>query len=137
MKFFNGRKKFIIYLLLVSFVITAFDIGVEEHALSRYVADPGSYITKQAFTTCENVHIFQVQESNLALGIIRGYKNNNRSQENNRCGMLLLFILTFLSGVFRFTQEIYGFYRHLFIRYRYVMITYMHDKDGRKRIFNC
>lgn len=126
------QQKFILYALLMSCIIAMFGMGLDEHALSSAGSNRTSCISKQSFTTSDNITTIHVSEGNPALAIIKGIKNGSRQKSFGINSVLFIFILTILSGVFRLTQEIYNHYHRLYIRHRYYLISYIHAKDGRK-----
>lgn len=137
MNMFKRQNNFILIFLLISCITAMFGMGLEEHALSDIGNSNTSCISNQSFTTSDNITTIHVSEGNLALAIIKGIRNSSRQKSFGRNNVLLIFILTILSGVFRLTQEIYGFYHRLYIQQRYYLISYIHAKDGRKRLISC
>ena len=137
MNMFKRQNNFILIFLLISCITAMFGMGLEEHALSDIGNSNTSCISNQSFTTSDNITTIHVSEGNLALAIIKGIRNSSRQKSFGRNNVLLIFILTILSGVFRLTQEIYGFYNRLYVRQRYYLISYIHAKDGCKRLISC
>ena len=137
MKNLKKHQICILYFFLISCVIAMFGMGLENHVLSDTESKSTSSISSQSFTTSDNITTIHVSEGNLALAIIKGIRNSSRQKSFNRSSILLLFVLTILSGVFRLTQEIYGFYDRLYVGHRYILIAYIHAKDGHKRPSCC
>ncbi|MBR1599691.1 MAG: hypothetical protein IJ661_12385 [Lachnospiraceae bacterium] len=137
MNMFKRQTNFILIFLLISCITAMFGMGLEEHALSDIGSNNTSCISNQSFTTSDNITTIHVSEGNLALAIIKGIRNSSRQKTFGRNNVLLIFILTVLSGVFRLTQEIYGFYHRLYVRQRFYLISYIHAKDGCKRLISC
>ena len=134
MKGMKRHQNFILYILLISCIITILSVGFQEHTFSLASDKITSSISSQSFTTSDNITTIHVSEDNLALAIIKGIRNSSSKKTMLRNSILLIFVLTLLSGVFRLTQEIYGFYQRLYIKLRLYLIAYMHAKDGRKRL---
>ena len=137
MKEWKKHQSLILMFLLISCIAAMFGMGLEEHALSDARSINTSFVSNQSFTTSDNITTIHVSEGNIALAIIKGIKNNSRQKSFGRNSVLLIFILTILSGVFRLTQEIYDFYHRLYVRQRYYLISYIHAKDGRKQLLPC
>lgn len=137
MKNFKKHQNLILVFLLISCNIAILGMGLDERVISDNYNSQTSCISSQAFTTNDNITIIHVSESNLALTLIKGIRNNSRNKTFERNSILLIFILIVLSGVFRLTQDIYYFYHRLYVKQRYYLISYIHAKDGRKRFMPC
>lgn len=137
MKNLKKNQIFILYFLLISCVTAMFGMGLEEHNLSNAGNKANSCISSQSFTTSDNITTIHVSEGNLALAIIKGIKTGSRQRSFNRNAILLIFVLTVLSGAFRLTREIYDSYDRLYVWHRYILIAYIHAKDGHKRPSYC
>ena len=137
MKNFKKHQNLILVFLLISCNIAILGMGLDERVISDNYNSQTSCISSQAFTTNDNITIIHVSESNLALTLIKGIRNSSRNKTFERNSILLIFILTILSGVFRLTQDIYYFYHRLYVKQRYYLISYIHAKDGRKRFMPC
>ena len=130
----NGIHNFIIYVTLISFLVTVPGLGMDENSRIVFRSNSGQHITRQVFTNSDNIETLKLQDNTLALVSVKGMHHNNRSRKYGQNAKLLLFILLLILGVFRFIHVIYGFYLYLFIRRRMLLITYIHNKDGRKRL---
>lgn len=137
MKSWKTNQTFLFSILFISCIISMVGIGLEEHALSSAEGKNSNSILSQSFSTCDNITTIHVSEGNLTLAIIKGIRNNLSQKSFVGKIILLFFILAFLSGVFRLTQEIYSFYDRLYVWHRYYLIAYIHAKDGRKRAMPC
>lgn len=137
MKNLKKSQIFILYFLLFSCTIAILGMGLDGHSLPSASGVESSSITSQTFTTSDNLTTIHVSEGNIALAIIRGIRNNSRQKSYGGSSVLLIFILTILSGVFRLTQGIYGFYHRLYVWHRHFLIAYIHAIDGRKRLASC
>ena len=130
------------HLLIIAFFIMScfmalFGMGLSEHILSDYREDNSGSIFCQSFTTSDNITTIHVSESNLTLAIIKGIRNSSNQKTNFRNNVLIIFVLTILSGVFRLTSEIFSFYHRLYVWHHYMLIAYIHAKDGCKLLSSC
>lgn len=131
------QHKFILHILLISCIIAMFGMGLEGHSFSDAGNTASTGITCQSFNTSDNITTIHVSGGNIALAIIKGIRNNSRQKSFGQNNVLLIFILTLLSGTFRLTQEIYIFYQRLYVKLKLYLIAYIHAKDGRKRLMPC
>ena len=134
MKDLKRQQTFILYILLMSCIVAMFGMGLDAHRLNDVGSINTSCISNQSFTTSDNITTIHVSEGNLALAIIKGIRNSSNKKTMLRNSVLLIFVLTLMSGAFRLTQEIYGFYQRLYVKLRLYLIAYIHAKDGCKRL---
>lgn len=131
----NLSKRIVLYFTLISCLFSLLDLGLSNCA-SLTDSKPEHYVSNQISSAIDNVASIYVPEYDLTIVIIKGIKSATHNSSIYKAALcLILFILLNLT-VF-YVNLIFRLYSRQYIENIYYLITYIHSKDGRKRLMSC
>ena len=133
MKKYKTRQLVLILILIVSCLSAIAGKGLDSCTLFSNSSTLSGGISDRPFSTGDNISNLNITKDNAILPFTRAIRDNSRLRAGEKRNLLLIPILTMMSGVLCITYSIISFYHHLYARQLHALIDCIHSKDGCKR----